>query len=164
MHFSINVYYVIFQEFVNNKGQRITFDQSSANGILLFREMSSVICAYGSRVLQLPVRSDVYVEKYKGILLLLGAMTNALSGGYVNFGIFGLYNDQALQNALDVSLQMCLQVPLADILAYLKLSKAYFSFLETLFKSHLDMLSGLDSSVFMQLVKTVHEGLQSTGE
>jgi hypothetical protein len=45
-----------------------------------------------------------------------------------------------------------------------KLSKAYFAFLEILFKNHLDVLSGLDSSVFIQLVKTNHEGLQSNGE
>ena len=32
-------------EFVLNKGQRLTFDTSSANGILLFREVSQV-CAH----------------------------------------------------------------------------------------------------------------------
>ena len=113
--------------------------------------------------MQLPVRSDIYLEKYKGIRLLLSVLTCALSGGYVNFGVFSLYNDQALQNSLDISLQMCLQIPLADIMAYVKLSKAYFAFLEVLYRNHLDVLSGLDSPVFMQLVKTIHEGSQSNG-
>lgn len=36
------------------------FDQSSPNGILLFREASKVLVAYGSRVLQHPYRTDVY--------------------------------------------------------------------------------------------------------
>ena len=31
------------QEFVQNKGQRVMFEQSSANGILLFRETSKII-------------------------------------------------------------------------------------------------------------------------
>ena len=49
-----------------NKGQRIFFEQSSANGILLFRETSAILCAYGSRILQVPVQQDIYLEKYKG--------------------------------------------------------------------------------------------------
>eukprot|EP01039_Chlorochromonas_danica_P010658 gene10658-11818_t len=150
------------QEFVANKGQRIFFENSSANGILLFRETSSILCSYGSQVLSLPVRQSIYIEKYKGIRLLLNTLTNALSGNYVNFGVFSLYQDPALQNALDISLQICLQIPLNDILAYIKLSRAYFAFLEILFRNHLDVLSGLDSSIFIQLIKTCQEGLQSS--
>lgn len=151
------------QEFVFNKGQRIYFEQSSANGILLFRETSAIVYAYGNRMLQLPVMQDIYIEKYKGIRLMLNVLTCALSGNYVNFGVFALYDDKALQSALDISLQMCLQIPLNDILAFVKLSKAYFAFLEVLFKNHLDVLCGLDSSVFIDLIKAIHEGLQSNG-
>lgn len=146
-----------------NKSQRIFFEQSSANGILLFRETSAIVCSYGSRILEIPVNQDIYAEKYKGIRLMLNVLTCALSGGYVNFGVFALYEDKALQNALDVSLQMCLQIPLDDILTYMKLSKAYFGFLEVLMKGHLDVLCGLSSSVFITLIKTLHEGLQSSG-
>lgn len=109
------------------------------------------------------MRQNIYIEKYKGIRLMLNTLTNALSGNYVNFGIFSLYQDTALQNALDISLQICLQIPLADILTYIKLSRAYFAFLEVLFRSHLDVLSGLDSGIFIQLIKTCQEGLQSSG-
>ncbi|CAL1143694.1 unnamed protein product, partial [Cladocopium goreaui] len=54
-------------EFVHNKAQRITFDQSSPNGILLFREASAILVTYGTRILQRTQFRDVYVEKYKGI-------------------------------------------------------------------------------------------------
>ena len=114
--------------------------------------------------MQVPVISDLYLEKYKGIRLMLNTLTCALSGNYVNFGVFNLYDDKALQNSFDVALQVCLQIPLADVLTYVKLSKAYFAFMEILFRNHLDVLSGLDSSVFIQLVKTNHEGLQSSGK
>jgi exportin-7 len=154
----------LLQEFVANKGVRISFDNSSANGILLFRETSAICCAYGSRILQVPVQQNIYLEKYKGIRLMLNTLTNALSGNYVNFGVFSLYNDQALQNALDVSLQMCLQIPVSDVIAYIKLSRAYFAFVEILFRNHLDVLCGLDSPVFIQLIKTNQEGLQSSGK
>jgi exportin-7 len=160
--FVMTALFKFMQEFVFNKGQRIYFEQSSANGILLFRETSQVVCAYGSRILAVPVQQDIYLEKYKGIRLMLNTLTCALSGNYVNFGVFSLYDDPALQNALDVSLQTCLQIPLSDILAYVKLSKAYYAFLEVLFRNHLDVLSGLPSNIFIQLVKSNHEGLQSS--
>lgn len=150
------------QEFVSNKAQRICFDQSSANGILLFRQTSEIVCAYGSRILAVPVQHDIYLEKYKGIRLMLNTLTCALSGNYVCFGVFGLYDDRALQNALDISLQTLLNIPQSDILQYVKLSKAYYGYLEVLFRNHLDVLSGLDSPVFLQLVKSNYEGLQSS--
>jgi exportin-7 len=95
---------------------------------------------------------------------MLNTLTCALSGNYVNFGVFSLYQDKALQNSFDVALQVCLQIPLSDVLAYVKLSKAYFALLEVLFRNHLDVLCILDAPVFIQLVKTNLEGLQSSGE
>jgi exportin-7 len=148
-------------EFVHNKGQRIHFEQSSANGILLFRETSTILCSYGNALLGKPVINDVWKEKYKGIMLVMDTLNRALSGTYVNFGVFALYNDTALQNSLDVSLQLCLSIPLEDVLSFVKLSKAYFAYLEILFRHHLDVLSGLDSAVFIELIKKNNEGIQS---
>lgn len=150
-------------EFVLNKGQRIHFEQSSANGILLFRETSSILCSYGNALLAQPVQNanDIWKDKYKGIMLVMDTLNKALSGNYVNFGVFTLYNDAALQNSLDVSLQLCLSIPLDDVLSFPKLSKAYFSYLEILFRHHLDVLSGLESTVFLELIKKNNEGIQS---
>lgn len=36
-----------FSELVQNRSQRLLFEVSSPNGILLFREASKVICCYG---------------------------------------------------------------------------------------------------------------------
>lgn len=41
-------------EFVHNRSQRISFDQSSANGILLFKEVSSILLTYGKRSVHRP--------------------------------------------------------------------------------------------------------------
>ena len=54
-------------EFVLNKAQRLTFDSSSPNGILMFREVSKIIEAYGSRIILLPNGTYIYGSKYKGI-------------------------------------------------------------------------------------------------
>lgn len=44
----------------------------------------------------------------------------ALAGNYVNFGVFELYGDRALSDALDIALKLTLSIPLADILAFRK--------------------------------------------
>lgn len=58
-------------EFVLNKTQRLTFDISSPNGILLFREVSKLLVAYGTRILSVPTTNDIYAYRYKGIWISL---------------------------------------------------------------------------------------------
>jgi exportin-7 len=153
-------------EFCHNKANRVNFDQSSPNGILLFRCTSDVVCAYGKRLLSVPPLSSndsqIYKKRYKGLSLSLNILTSALGGNYVCFGVFDLYNDPALDNALDVALRMVLSVPLDDINAYPKLSKAYYSFVEILFRNHRKPAFALETTVFMQIMSTVHDGLQSS--
>lgn len=48
--------------------------------------------------------------------LCLIMMTRTLVGNYVNFGVFALYGDPALQEALDMSLKLAVAIPLKDIL------------------------------------------------
>ncbi|XP_019090240.1 PREDICTED: exportin-7-like isoform X2 [Camelina sativa] len=147
-------------ELVHNKTQRLTFDSSSPNGILLFREVSKLIVAYGSRILALPNVADIYAYKYKGIWVSLTILSRALSGNYCNFGVFELYGDRALADALDIALKMTLAIPLADILAYRKLTKAYFGFVEVLCASHITFILKLDTATFMHLVGSLESGLK----
>jgi exportin-7 len=153
-------------EFCHNKANRVNFDQSSANGILLFRYTSDIVCAYGRRLLAMPPPPpgdpNIYKKRYKGLGLSLHVLNSALGGNYVCFGVFELYNDRALDNALDVALSMILSVPMDDIGAYPKLSKAYYSFIEILFRNHKKTVFALDTNVFMQIMATVHDGLQSS--
>ncbi|KAK9019725.1 hypothetical protein V6N11_054235 [Hibiscus sabdariffa] len=147
-------------EFVLNKAQRLTFDSSSPNGILLFREVSKLIVAYGTRILSLPNPADIYAFKYKGIWISLTILSRGLAGNYVNFGVFELYGDRALSDALDIALKMILSIPLADILAFRKLTRAYFSFLEVLFNSHIKFILNLDVATFMHIVGSLESGLK----
>ncbi|PKA58500.1 hypothetical protein AXF42_Ash008787 [Apostasia shenzhenica] len=147
-------------EFVLNKAQRLTFDSSSPNGILLFREVSKLIIAYGSRILTLPNSSDMYANKYKGIWISLTILTRALAGNYVNFGVFELYGDMALAEALEIALKMMLSIPLVDILAFRKLTRAYFAFMEVLFSNHITFILNLDTNTFMHIVGSLESGLK----
>lgn len=127
-------------EFVYNKTQRISFSPSSPNGIILFKEASKVLQIYGSRILASgsPV-ADVYKERfvnvlcidrivalisllnrYKGIGICMQILQRALSGSYANFGVFVLYNDKALSNALKVVVKLMLLFPLPELLVGLK--------------------------------------------
>ncbi|KAF5750329.1 exportin-7 isoform X1 [Tripterygium wilfordii] len=148
-------------ELVLNKSQRLTFHASSANGILLFREVSKIIVAYGSRILSLSNQADMYTFKYKGIWICLTILTRAMAGNYVNFGVFELYGDRALVDALDIALKMTLSIPLSDILAFQKLMVAYFAFLEVLLSNHLGFISNLDTSTFTYFVGSLGGGLKS---
>ena len=58
---------------------------------------SQVLVAFGNRVLSVPSGADPYAAKYKGIWVCLTILSRALSGNYVNFGVFDLYGDPALK-------------------------------------------------------------------
>ena len=151
-------------EFVHNKAQRVVFDNCSPNGILLFRQTSELVCQYGSRIIEHNVsESDIYTHKYKGMGLSLHMLSRALGGNYVNFGVFELYNDKALEDALIIALQMVLSMPLSDVMAFPKVAKSYYLFLEVLFRNHISQLLAMDpqTGVFVQLLTALQEGLES---
>lgn len=57
-----------------------------------------MLVSYGRVVLALPpLGAEVYTRKYKGIWVCLTALSRAMSGNYVNFGVFELYGDMALK-------------------------------------------------------------------
>ncbi|KAK4339080.1 hypothetical protein RND71_040542 [Anisodus tanguticus] len=147
-------------EFVLNKSQRLNFETSSPNGILLFRELSKLIVAYGSKILSQPNHVDMYQLKYKGIWISLTILSRALAGNYVNFGVFEIYGDRALADAFDIAMRMTLSIPLADILAYRKLSGAYFTFLEIMMKNQIQLILNLDSSSFTFIAGSLESGLK----
>jgi len=147
-------------EFVNNKNSsRITFELSSANGILLFQETSQIVCKISSKVMTSNQDFDML---YQSVRLLLSTLINALSGSYVNFGVFALYNDPCLQESMTVALKICLAIDIQQILEFPKLSKAYFGFVEVLFRSHLDVVCVIDTNSFMKLIVNNLFGLEST--
>lgn len=105
----------LMTELATNKGDRIMFGNMSPNGILLFREISKVVCAYASRIVSVTPTVQEYANKYKGISVCLHMISLSLIGGYVQFGVFELYGDKALDNAMQASVQMALCIPLEKV-------------------------------------------------
>lgn len=124
----------LMSELVQNRSQRLTFEISSPNGILLFREASRLVCTYGSRILTLnpstsyptsvlnkfistnASKDQIYPMKLKGISICFNILKWSLSGGYVNFGVFRLYNDNALNDALEMFIKLLLSFQQNDLM------------------------------------------------
>nr|CAH7736012.1 unnamed protein product [Callosobruchus chinensis] len=150
----------LFAELVQNRSQRLQFDVSSPNGILLFREASKIICSYGSRILNVEVPKDqTYPLKLKGISICFSMLKAALCGSYVNFGVFRLYGDEALDNALNIFVKLLLSMPQSDLLDYPKLSQTYYVLLECLAQDHMSFLATLEPHVFLYILSSISEGL-----
>ncbi len=170
-------------ELVQNRSQRLVFEISSPNGILLFREASRLICTYGQRILSLDVsnlnsqnnggsilnkfmnmdssKDQIYPLKLKGIAICFNTLKWCLSGGYVNFGVFQLYNDNSLNDALEIFIKLLLSFQQNDLIVYSKLSQAYYSLLEILTSDHMSFISMLEPRVFLYILSTISDGLSS---
>jgi exportin-7 len=61
--------------------------------------------------------------------------------------------ERVSQDAVDMSLKLALSTPLADILAYRKLGKAYFSLLDVLCHHHPNIIATCDTATFSFLVR-----------
>ena len=148
-------------EIALNKSQRLAFEASSPSGILLFREISKAVCIFGRHVLAMGDVVDAYAKKYKGIWICLTMLMRALGGNYVNFGVFKLYNDPALTDALQMGLLMAQSIPQKDIIAFRKVSKALYGFLEVFFHSHARVAMAQDAGTYRFLLESLDAGLQS---
>ena len=58
----------------------------------------------------------MYPLKLKGISICFSMLKAALCGSYVNFGVFRLYGDEALDNALNIFVKLLLSIPQSDLL------------------------------------------------
>lgn len=78
----------------------------------------------GNRILTLGEvpKDQVYALKLKGVSICFSMLKAALSGSYVNFGVFRLYGDDALDNALQTFIKLLLSIPHSDLLVRMQSS------------------------------------------
>ncbi|KAG0227723.1 Exportin 7 [Actinomortierella wolfii] len=146
-----------WHEFVTNKSQRVTFDSSSPNGILLFRETSNLLYTYGQNLLNRPLSNpgSRWAEKYKGIMLYFNIVASSLSGKYANFGVFKLYGDKALDQVMEVFYKLMLAIPIEDMIDFPKLSHAYFAVLDVFMSDHMTGLSSMPPAVLEYMFRAL---------
>ena len=153
-----------FSDIVHNRAHRIVFPPSSAGGIILFRSASAMIVEYCEsamrRFSQGAVGGDLYRHHYKGVMVCMDILTHLLIGSYVNFGIFELYGDKALESARTYCLRMCLEGESKDLLAFPKVASSFFSFVEALSSKCVHSLVMLPSPAFVRLLQFIEIGLR----
>jgi len=152
----------LFTELVLNRGQRLQFDISSPNGILLFKEASKAVCIYGNCTMESgePPKDKMYSHRLKGMSLTFRLLKNALCGGYVNFGMFRLYNDPCLEDGLNVFIKLLTTLPSTSyLMEYPKLSTSYYALVEVATQDHITFLSGLPATVIYHLLSTIIDGV-----
>lgn len=66
-----------------------------------------------------------------------------------------------IQDALDITMKMVLSMPLADILAYRKVGRAFFALLDVLCSSHTHVIAACDLTTFTFLLTALDSGLKS---
>lgn len=146
----------------------------------------------GNRILTLGEvpKDQVYGVKLKGVSVCFTMLKAVLSGNYVNFGVFRLYGDDALDNALQTFIKLLLSIPHSDLLVrsnsdgaswaveggltcasalrplqdYPKLSQSFYSLLEVLTQDHMNFIASLEPQVVMYILSSISEGLTALGK
>uniref|UniRef100_A0A0N5ABI6 Importin-11 n=1 Tax=Syphacia muris TaxID=451379 RepID=A0A0N5ABI6_9BILA len=150
-------------ELCQNRQQRLQFEMSSCSAVLLFREASKIICSFGERLLALPevAPENAYKERYKHIASCFSALKMSLSGGYVPFGVFRLYGDTCLQEALSTFMKLFMAIPSQDFHSYQKVTQSFYSLLECVAFDNIAYLSNVQPELFITILKYIQEGAVS---
>ena len=102
-------------ELVYCRNSRIKFDNATAYGVVLFKNLSSVINGYGKVVVENAGSPEFFKKFYGKIRRLLGIVTYVLSGGYVAFGVFEVYGDTSFVDALRTCFAVLETIPRSEI-------------------------------------------------
>ncbi|KAJ1564286.1 Exportin 7, partial [Nowakowskiella sp. JEL0078] len=144
-------------------------ETSSPNGILLFRQTSKLITSYARIAISRKVpNSSKWKEKYKGFAYTFKIIADSLEGKYCNFGVFELFNDTSLKDALDSCFQMMISIPMEDILAFPKLTEFFLKFLKSVIRLLQNRFMLVDQSlqdqnVLAYIVRILGEGIKLSG-
>ncbi|KAI7855239.1 armadillo-type protein [Circinella umbellata] len=153
-----------FADFVFNRSQRLNFPISSPNSILVFRDTSRVISTFGRHISERQVtnESEKYPYKYKGISICFNILSRCLGGRYINFGVFWLYQDKAIDEAFHMMFQLMLSIPLDDLMGFPKLARAFITLLDDFAQEQLTALPTLEPNTFLYLMQACELAVEST--
>lgn len=104
-------------ELVDIREKRQYYDSASSEAIYLFREVSSLVDSLGARVLTLTdvPEENIYQYKLKAISIIFKIIQASLRAK-INFAVFQLYGDPALNNMLQMFVKLFLSIISCDIL------------------------------------------------
>jgi len=88
-------------------------------------------------------------------------MSRALESSFVNFAVFKLYNDPALERSSQTLLQLIFRISPDELFNYPKLTLLYMTLIQLLLRSFIDVVASLPSQYFRQILATLSRGLDS---
>lgn len=108
----------LISELADNREKRNNYhDLASSETIYLFREVSSIVSVLGSRLLTLTdiPEENIYQYKLKAISIIFKIIQSSLRAK-INFAVFQLYGDPALNDMLQMFVKLFLSTISCDIL------------------------------------------------
>ena len=164
----------LFVEFFSNRIQRISFEVHSPSGVLLFRQLSSIL-QHAAKWLAIPPntvqcladicasaglsRDECYAKYFKPVYLCLLLLHRGLSGNWVNLGVMELYGDAAYVNALGVGYSFLVALSFNEIAQYPKVAEAFMLVLEQLLTHHVTFVANQESATVMHLLSCLEQSL-----
>lgn len=153
----------LFAGLCSNSHKRIDFGPCDSSNYSVFIESTKAVALFAERTLHARSQQvkNLYRERMQGICACAELLVNALSGDYINFGIFSLYGDKCFHKSLVLVLRMLLTLSTEAVLSYADCALAYFSFVELLFQHQPQVAVEAGAKVLLALLEALFEGLQS---
>lgn len=108
---------------------------------------------------------DDFMLRYKGIRQCYRILRWTVCGSYVNFGVFRLYGDQALEICLRTVYDLFVRFQSSTVLSYPKLRLAFFDLID-IFTSNLmaELAATMPVEVYRIVTQSLAEGIRSAGK
>jgi len=84
----------LMSELANSRNSRIKYDNSNVLGFIMFKNFCNFLLRYGQFLLERDFCQSPYFLYYKKLVKLVRIFVLMFSGGYVNFGVFEIFNDR----------------------------------------------------------------------
>lgn len=155
----------LIAELVDSREKRNYYDSAFPESVYLFREFSSLVVGLGSRILTLTDIPDenIYQYKLKAISIIFKIIQTLLRAK-INFAVFQLYGDSALNDLLQMFVKLFLSIISCDILSYPKLSLQYYPLLEVLSANHCEFLTNLEPQILGFMLTSLQAGITVSEE
>lgn len=113
----------LIAELVDGREKRNYYDSVFSESIYLFREFSSIVVELGARLLTLTdiPAENIYQYKLKAISIIF-KIVHTLLRAKINFAVFQLYGDPALNDLLQMFVKLFLSIINCDILVSVALT------------------------------------------
>ncbi|KAJ3434218.1 exportin [Anaeramoeba flamelloides] len=178
----------LLNELTFNRSSRISFSNSSPNGVFLFKAIANslIILGYhyfaaegggnssnherdnfGKTIINSDdiniknVNFQINDNKNLHILRLMQeTLYSALSADYVNLGVFELYNDDTLKNVINIIIKLTCSITFEKMTTYPKYYISFYNLLQIIFHYLLEfVITEGNDEIFLQLFEKIIYGI-----